>query len=460
MRKLLIALPLFAGVSWASTTYYSGAQTEPAYERLLQQLNGSSVLLFEATDYDAGFMQSTARTDVKLNDAEQPDVLFTLEHTISHSPVSMVPESARFGAAKIVTRLSIDKLEDEELKEKFTAFNTGEPFVLTTDVAMDGTTDSEFKINSFEHVDENNPDKTASFSEGVINVNSTNSGDIKGNGMLPNLMISDDGVFQGEATDTNMTFTMKKLNDGSGLDSLGMLYDYTFAINMGESRITNLLTNQVEALIQNTNITAEQNLSAASPYAKFSMGVESIDTDQIPVQSFNINSNLSGFSMDKFIENPSFFEELQSANDLNKEELMLKLVDIMRGTFPPDSKLALNGIAETVNGDIDARINAWFTGNGSADGYTGMVTTGDLAKAFAATVDISADKAALNGTPIAELLENPLAFLYLTITDETVSLNATLDQLDLVVNNQSIPLEMMAGEMLQLPLEALLEMYP
>jgi len=33
MRKLLLALPLVAGASWAGTTYYSSSQSEPAYDR-------------------------------------------------------------------------------------------------------------------------------------------------------------------------------------------------------------------------------------------------------------------------------------------------------------------------------------------------------------------------------------------------------------------------------------------
>ena len=30
MKKLLFALPLLAGASWAGTTYYAGNQTQPA----------------------------------------------------------------------------------------------------------------------------------------------------------------------------------------------------------------------------------------------------------------------------------------------------------------------------------------------------------------------------------------------------------------------------------------------
>ena len=115
MKNLLLALPLIAGVSWAGTTLYSGAQTQPAYNRLLAQLNNSKILAVKSVEYEAGFTSSTAITEVRLNNSKTDERVY-LQHKISHSPVSMVPENARFGAAKIVTTLMVDKFEDEDTK--------------------------------------------------------------------------------------------------------------------------------------------------------------------------------------------------------------------------------------------------------------------------------------------------------------------------------------------------------
>lgn len=460
MRKLLIGLTLFTGASLAGTTYYSGAQTQPAYQRLLQQLNGNSLLAFESQDYDAGFMQSTALTNVKLKDDTESEILFTLKHDISHSPVSMVPESARFGAAKIVTTLSTDELEDEKLKGMLASFNTEKPFVLTTDVSMDGTTQSEFKINSFEHVDKNDPDKRINLSEGVINVLTTKDGDITGDGTLPNSLISIDSVHQGEASDTTMKFTMKKLDSSLGLDALGMMYDYNINFNMGQSKITNLVSEQVEVLISDSSFALQQTLSTDSPNASFTMNVANIVSDILPTKALYLKTSWADFSLDGIAENEAFFKKLQASDNpdpFDNEELALEFIKIARSTFPPDTNMAIVGRMETTDGDINADIKARFEGNGSADGYTGMVTIGDLARAFSASVDIDADRAALAGTPVAQMIENPFALMYLTITDETVGLNATLNQLELIVNKQTIPLELMAGEMLQQPLSAILE---
>jgi len=106
-------------------------------------------------------------------------------------------------------------------------------------------------------------------------------------------------------------------------------------------------------------------------------------------------------------------------------------------------------------GDGDAAVDLWFAGNGSDDGYTGMVTTGDLAKSIAGTAVVDIDKSALMNTPLGGMLEHPMAQAYLTVTENKVTLNANLDQLVLKLNEQIIPLELMAGDMLNMPLEAL-----
>jgi len=152
MKKLLLALPLVAGAAWAGTTYYSGAQTEAAYNRLLEQLNNSSNknLVLKSTEYNAGTMESTAVTEVRGTTARGKDVHFFLKHQINHSLVSVAPENPRFGAASIITTLKVDESYSDGAKEFMKSFDTGEPFVATTEVSVDGATTSEIKINALD----------------------------------------------------------------------------------------------------------------------------------------------------------------------------------------------------------------------------------------------------------------------------------------------------------------------
>ena len=89
MRKLLLALPLVAGASWAGTTYVSSSQTQPAYDKLLSQLNQLESLQFVSESYDKGFMHSTAITKVSFVGSTDAEPLFRLKHVIDHSPVGI-----------------------------------------------------------------------------------------------------------------------------------------------------------------------------------------------------------------------------------------------------------------------------------------------------------------------------------------------------------------------------------
>ena len=453
MKRLLLALPLVAGASWAGTTYYSGAQTQPAYELLLEQMNNSPLLVFESKNYDPGFMSSTALTEVKFKGDNATDVLFTLQHKINHSPVSMVPETARFAAANIVTTLAMDTIEDDETRAALESFNTGEPFVLTTEVTAKGTTTSELKINSREHTED---DTTIKSSEAIITFLTTENGSIKGDGVLPDLLITDDSTQQGQLSNLSLNFSMDKTGDDTDIPTY--FYDIVFSINAEEAKVVDTETEESLLIVKDAYYALEQKLTADDPYANVELGVKSIDGDVSPIRSANIKSELSGFSMKEMMANADFYTQMKDSS--NPEQLLFsgKGLQIMRDTFRPGTKLSVTGNAEAIDGDIDAKINLWFTGNGSDDGYTGMVTTGDLAKAFAATANITADKAPLMATPLGEMLQNPLALMYLSITDDQVSLNANLDKLTLEVNGQMLPLELMGGEMLQMPLEMLLSM--
>jgi len=120
---------LIAGASWAGTTYYSGAQTEAAYTRLLEQINTNEAFVVESTEYKAGIMESTAITQVRASEASGQDIQFSLKHQINHSLVSVAPENPRFGAASIITTLLVDENYSDDFKNVLKSFDSGEPFV-------------------------------------------------------------------------------------------------------------------------------------------------------------------------------------------------------------------------------------------------------------------------------------------------------------------------------------------
>lgn len=89
MKKLLLALPLIAGTSWAGTSYYAGSSTKDAYSDLLVQLNEFKPFTLVNEQYSAGIATSTAITVVKASSAPDAEILFRLHHDINHSPVGL-----------------------------------------------------------------------------------------------------------------------------------------------------------------------------------------------------------------------------------------------------------------------------------------------------------------------------------------------------------------------------------
>jgi len=663
MKKLLLTLPLVAGISWAGSTYYSGEQAEASYNRMLEQINALSkdVFVLKSTEYQAGIMESTAITEFTTLPAAGREFTVSLKHQINHSLISVDSKNSRFGSASIITTLLLDDNITDEGKAFLTSFESGQPFVITTEVAVDGATTNEIIVNSVEHTKDNSTFKT---SGALINLDTSASGSVTADMSTDNLVFSDSSDEQVNLSDINLTFDMKKLageadapnfydlnmettlgeftviqgdesdvnfsdmstkldlqnvgygenvsplyylfhvkelnllaidfdqldyeanlaemkivdsEDESGTltnmstifnvgksdtaeDSSAIYYDVNietkvddfnvdsptgdavsmsnllFKVNMGnfgngetlvaffhaldtdEVEIENInlddvtfeakmdemdvaqegdngvktsdvamqfemnklgtednasslffdlnlgakmgkidvIKNGVQlALIEGARYVLAQDLSSGEPSAKFSVGVDSLEVPALPLKSFIADLALTGFSMQELIANESFFEELKTASKPEKFLLSEKAAGIMRATFKPDTKLAIKLDATSSEGNGNADADVWFAGNGSDDGYTGMVTVGDLAKSFAGTAVGDIDKPALMLTPLGSMLEHPMAQAYLTITDDKVTLNATLDKLILKLNEQIIPLDLMAGEALNRPLDAL-----
>ena len=448
MKKLLLALPLVAGASWAGSTYYSGAQTEAAYNRLLEQINTNKAFVVKSTEYKPGIMESTAITEVRSTEATDQDIQFSLKHQINHSLVSVAPENPRFGAASITTTLLVDDSYSDDFKEFLKSFDSGEPFVATTEVAVDGATNSEIKINAFDHSQE---DAVIKSSASIINVITAADGNITGDATLDNLTFSEGDDKQAALSNLDMKFDASKIEGEEKISPY--FYDLDFEMNMDETTI--IEGGKQVALVKGVSYILNQDLSSDEQSVKVNMGVDSLGVESLPLKSFNAAMALSGFSINDLMNNETFYKQFKLSN--KPEELLFSEegIEILRATFPTDTNMNIELDAISTEGNGNAAVNLRIAGNGSDDGYTGMFTTGDLAKAISGTALIDVDKSALMSTPLGGMLEHPIAKAYLTVTEDKVTVNASLDKLVLKLNEQMIPLELMAGDMLNIPLESL-----
>ena len=151
MKKLLLAIPLVAGASWAGATFYTGSQTQSAYDKLLVQLNDYKPFTLVNESYTSGLVSSRAITKVMDSSAPDAQVLFRLQHDIQHSPIGVNEGNLRVSAANIKTTLVRDQSIPESVSQFMEGFTDAEPVQINTAVGFDGKTVNQFLISAYEH---------------------------------------------------------------------------------------------------------------------------------------------------------------------------------------------------------------------------------------------------------------------------------------------------------------------
>lgn len=459
MIKLLFMLPLFAGASWAGTTYYSGTQTQPAYNRLLEQLNNLDFLAVESVEYNTGFLNSTAITKLSTkadkkaaknkgsDDEAEADKAMYLYHEISHSPISMIPANARFGAAKIVTTLMVDKIEDQKTREKLKAFENGTPFVLQTNVEIDGETKNELTLNPLNFSDAS---ATINSTGGKINMLTTPDGLYKGDLKLgeSTTVITDGEPLKLRIGETDAAYHFEQIDELLFNIDAGFDIDSIVASDDGGSGLGEITITGVSA---NYDVT----LTGDAPTVTAESAIGDISHPIVPLKSMNQTFAIEGFSADALTEYSTDIRAWAAA-DANGESYPApseeQIADIMKRTFKPGTSMRNHTHATTTDGDMDIKLDFTFLGNGSPSGSDGMETIGDLARTIAGNLAIKADTDAVMNSFIGPMLMDSPAVNYFVIGDEFITLDANLNNLKLKVNDETIPLDLLIGHMLDAPL--------
>jgi len=445
MKKLLFLLPLVAGASWAGTTYYSGAQTQPAYNRLLEQLNGIDFLTVQSEEYNSGFINSTAITQVQVNGrnaGDDPEGVFYLHHEIKHSPVSMVPATARFGAAKIVTTLMIDRIEKQADKELLRAFDTGTPFVLNTDVEIDGETKNALKINSIEYAKQSVQLKMES---GLINMLTKPNGLYEGNAKLGsfNMVDSSDGAainLNGVGTEYSFQQVDELIFDILvDFKADGLLFNH--GSGMGEGQVDEI------AFGYSVKMTGD------NPEVRSNSNITGISHPLVSVKSIKQNLLIDGFSTKEMIANSAEIRAAMKADSVGMEPSDEFIKNVLVKTFQPGTNISADTNVVTTDGELDAKVNIGLATD--MPNLETMQTVGELARAVVANANIKADTDAVMNSPLGPMLSGSPVMNYLVMTDEHITLDAKLQNLKLDVNGETIPLELMIGHMLDAPLDSI-----
>ncbi len=440
MKKVLLALPLVAGASWAGTTYYSGAQAQPAYEKLLAGLNAVSAESFvlDVAEYDAGFTASTAVTNVRLH-GEPDAVLFQLQHDIQHSPIGTDPQGARFSASRIKTTLVKDKIESAEVREIIASFDAGEPFVLYTDVGFRGDLVSDLQLHALEW---RSDDKGAiSFEGGRFKAISV--GDkVDIDGVLGAVNLSDDTGTALAVAESTANFDLLQVGNGVFTGNQSMVFpSVKFKRGMG-----------IEFSLKDTVIDSVSALDGDKVNTTMGLSMAQISSP-LPLNSVDWDIDVNGLSvkgLENYITTVNTIAGTKDANDISAQ-----LKEAYTGLITPGVDVVNKLTLSNDGGEIVSDINLSFLGDGTESGMDTIATVGDLLEAIRFGVKIDADQLAIEMTPAAMFMMHPMAQQYIVNEGEKYTTDISLAYLMIDVNGNTQPLSQLIGDQLNAPLDFL-----
>ncbi len=449
MKKLLLALPLVAGASWAGSTYYAGTQAQPAYQKLLTELNAaaSEMLVLEEANYTTGFTQSTAVTNVTF--LGFPDnVLFQLKHDIQHTPIGSDPEGARFSASSINTTLVKESIAMEELRQIVASFDGGEPFTLYTDVGFTGTVVSDLQISSLSLQTD---DGEFAFDGGRYEATSIN-GKIDINGLIGQLAYTDNTGNAINVAGSSANFDLQQVGIGVYTGEQGM----TFPSLSYTSEVTGIDVTLEDIVFDSTTSLTGDKLNSEG-----GISIAAINSP-LPLNSIDWAIAMNGISVDG-LEN--YISTMNKLMDLGAEQwqdpdtIDSSITSAYKGLISPGAEFTNKLILTNDGGDVIGDVNVSFLGDGSANGMDSMATLGDLLQAITLNIELDADAPAIDLTPAAMLMMHPMAQQYILSDGQKYTSNISVANLMLDVNGNQQPLEFMLGDELNAPLDSAMADY-
>jgi len=442
MKKLLFALPLVAGASWAGTTMYSGNQTQKGYDDLVAQLDQLSTFAVVSESYNAGFINSTAITKVMSSSSPDAKVLFRLQHAIDHSPIGFDDSGARIGASTIVTTLVTDDMS-EEARDFLGRFDTGEVFVLNSQLGLSGTSSNEFVLNKLLIKEDGD---RLDFQGGNYQFDYDSNGKLTGQGQTGSLNVSTADAVELVVSASTATYDLDWVSKG--------VYTGT-----QEYKIPSITVSQpdagIDVSLNDVLMDSETRIEDGKIASEASFNVADLKSP-LPLNAAKIGFEMDGFALaglQSYLQMTSSLMTSSIDEDADPTVLMEQLTDAYKKLFNPGTSLGYSVSLSNDGGDMDGNVKATFIGDGSTSGSDHMATLGDLLRAMTGELQFNADAAALEQTPAAMFLNDPSVGAY--VQNDGEKYRSTIKVADLVVdiNGEPLSLELMFGDMLAMPLD-------
>ena len=450
MKKLLLAIPLVAGASWAGASIYSGAHTQSAYDQLLTQLNELKPLTLVNETYSTGFLNSTAVTKVMESAAPDAKVLFRLQHDIDHSPVAIVDSNVRIAAASIKTTLLNDGSLSESGVEFMQGFVDAEPFQINSEVGFDGNTRNQLLVSAYHHQEDG-----VELDFGGLDYNADVMGDsIKGSGQIGEITVDGDGKLLNLSAGV-ITTDLTRISQSVYTGNYGIEFD-KLTVSPGQGMPLDLVLESIG--VNSDTILEDDQLTSRS-----SIHVGKIDSP-LPLNSASLDVGVSNLSMSGIKQYVEAINQLPVTDSiLSSDPEMIKAVmsSFLSAIGPGtglDYKLQFSNDGGNASLDFGISVIEESSPKYPASGLASIATFRDLLNVTYLEAHLDADADAIDQTPLAMFMMSRQA-QQLIVTDGTsYKVDVTLKDLIVDINGNPQSLDVMWGEMLDMPLADVMNM--
>ena len=440
MKKLLLAVPLLLGASWAGSAYFTGTKAQQAYNALLVELNTNKGLVWKNESYAAGVAKSTAITRVTLSTVPEEDISFLLQHDIEHSPVGLSNGKPRFSAAKVITTVLDDDTRSEEFQRIMAGFGSEKPLLMSTEVAFDGSNTSQLYVGAY-HIEDKEMSFTSGGLEQTLDVKGdiyTSSGQIK-----PIEFKGDDATVQ--LSPGNIELDVRRIISG--------VYAGSSAVTFKELSIE---SNQAPPMLLETlGITYENDVDNDVVDSRLEYFVENIDAP-IPVDSASLAVNVKGISVAKWKAFSDISNQMSQSNPEELKHFASAALELLEPNASLDMTVELTNEGGDMDTDLSINVVDASSPHYPANGLSTLKTLRELLQLLSLELTVEADVAAINVTPAAAFMQSPMIQQFVVSDEESHTMNVTVADLVVDINGNAATLEQMLPINLDMPLETLL----
>ncbi|MGQ7844305.1 DUF945 family protein [Granulosicoccus sp. 3-233] len=444
MKKLLLAVPLVAGASWAGASWYSGTQTQSAYDQLLTQLNELKPFTLVNESYGGGLTRSHAVTQVLDSASADAKVLFRLQHEIDHSPVGVDGGAVRVGAATIRTTLLRDGSLPEVLVEFLSGFTEAEPFVVDTQVGFDGHIDNHLQVSPYRFLENG-----TSVDFGGVDYSVSVSGDaVSGSGIL--------GAFEWARAGNALHLSPGKIRTELTRISQSV-YSGSHGVDFDTLSIRAEDDMNLQATLGSIGFHGDTTVDGDLLSSQSRMSVGRIDS-LLPINAFSLETAVTKLSIEGIEHYVDTISQVSLTDAMfsDDEEITRRILDAYAPMIGPGTGVDVALGFSNDGGDASLAYGISMIDETAAaypvNGLASIVTLRDLLNAVTLEAHLDADVAAIDQTPLGMFMMSPQAQQIIVADGVSYKSDMTLSELIVDINGKPLALEMMLGDKLDTPL--------